>query len=403
MRRSEHDTERHGDRLSIALVVRGNPTRPTGATERFFETHRALQQHGDVALYVLTSDEPVAPDERVDTDVFTWIPMCSRGLRPLDYLVSLTGRLPRRLAAADLRRQRRVVERFLSSSHDLVWAYGDRAFLSLPSGLRRNTPIVVDLIDFEVPRDLELTRQATRQLALRSVLARVDARSSRNTLRRIIGSADRAVISSERDRRLLGDPRVQVLPNTYRLRGAPAGRAGHTGPPIFLFVGFLRYQPNIDAVDWLIRDIWPDVLDQCPEAQLRIVGRGLASDAYPDRRGVTIVGELDSMDSELAKATASLAPLRFGSGTRIKILESWAHQVPVGSTTIGAEGLTHEHGVNVMIADTPSDFAAAMVRLAAESELRGVLTANGRRSWTEYHHPSVAERHVSAIVSEILS
>ena len=70
------------------------------------------------------------------------------------------------------------------------------------------------------------------------------------------------------------------------------------------------------------------------------------------------------MEPELAQADVAVVPIRYGSGTRLKILESFAHRVPVVSTTIGAEGLQVEHGVHLLLADDPEAFAAACERLA---------------------------------------
>ena len=80
---------------------------------------------------------------------------------------------------------------------------------------------------------------------------------------------------------------------------------------------------------------------------------------------LTVVGEVASMEGELARASVAVVPVRYGGGTRVKILESFAHRVPVVSTSLGAEGLDVEDGVHLLIADDPEQFAAAVVRLLA--------------------------------------
>ena len=69
-----------------------------------------------------------------------------------------------------------------------------------------------------------------------------------------------------------------------------------------------------------------------------------------------------------------MVPVRYGGGTRVKILESFAHRVPVVSTSLGAEGLDVEDGVHLLIADDPEQFAAAVVRLLRDAQLRVRLT-----------------------------
>ena len=129
------------------------------------------------------------------------------------------------------------------------------------------------------------------------------------------------------------------------------------GAPRFLFVGFLAYGPNVDAVHWLVNEIWPAVARERPDAELRIVGQGLAEGTFSTVQGVTVVGEVDDIDDELRTAVATLAPLRVGSGTRIKILEGWAQRVPVIATSIGAEGLDWHNESDLLIADSSADFA----------------------------------------------
>ena len=85
---------------------------------------------------------------------------------------------------------------------------------------------------------------------------------------------------------------------------------------------------------------------------------------------VTVVGTVPAMEPELARADVAVVPIRYGSGTRLKILESFAHRVPVVSTTIGAEGLEVVDGVHLLLADDPDAFAAACQRLLTEPDLR---------------------------------
>ena len=178
-----------------------------------------------------------------------------------------------------------------------------------------------------------------RSRGIRVWLARRDERGLRRVIRSIIDTSVAVLVSSEFDRRLLGDPRVRVLPNAYDRQGGPVGRTIVDGPPSYLFVGFFGYPPNIDAARWLVDEVWPLVRRLDGRATLRIVGRGLRAGALPEAAGVVLVGEVESMDDELRHADVALAPLAVASGTRVKILEAWAHGIPVVATDKGAEGL----------------------------------------------------------------
>jgi glycosyltransferase involved in cell wall biosynthesis len=78
-------------------------------------------------------------------------------------------------------------------------------------------------------------------------------------------------------------------------------------------------------------------------------------------------------------------PLLVGGGMRVKILDGWQWGLPIVSTKIGAEGIRTRPGENILLADEPSAFADAVVRLLKDSELRNSLRENGRR-WVEQEY-----------------
>jgi glycosyltransferase involved in cell wall biosynthesis len=104
---------------------------------------------------------------------------------------------------------------------------------------------------------------------------------------------------------------------------------------------------------------------------------------------------------ELARASVAVVPIRYGSGTRIKILESFAHRVPVVSTTLGAEGLDVEDNVHLLLADDPEEFAAATVRLLGDPTLRVRLTEAARAYYLERFDGRAADMQVRRILQEV--
>jgi len=98
---------------------------------------------------------------------------------------------------------------------------------------------------------------------------------------------------------------------------------------------------------------------------------------------VHLTGAVDDALAEIAAAVVVIVPLRSGSGTRFKILEAWAAQRAVVSTTIGAEGLGARDGQHLLIADDPAAFAHAIIRLLNDAELRANLGAAGRALYLE--------------------
>lgn len=93
--------------------------------------------------------------------------------------------------------------------------------------------------------------------------------------------------------------------------------------------------------------------------------------------------------------------MRYGSGTRIKILEAFAHRIPVVSTTVGAEGLDVEHERELLLADDPAEFASACISVLTDDDLRRRLVVNGHNRWSINHQVDVLRSGVTAIAREL--
>lgn len=181
--------------------------------------------------------------------------------------------------------------------------------------------------------------------------------------------------------------RVAVFPNTYPetpLFSRPV-QTSPTDSPKIVFSGNFEYHPNIDAVDYLLTELWPSVLRQHPALRLRLVGRG---DAFIRDRvaacpsmNIELTGPVESALHELAAADIVIAPLRIGSGTRLKIIEAWAAATPVVATRLAAEGLAAVDRENILFAETPAEFASAIGELLASPILQAHLGAAGRAAF----------------------
>jgi glycosyltransferase involved in cell wall biosynthesis len=220
--------------------------------------------------------------------------------------------------------------------------------------------------------------------------------------RSVAEQVETVVITSDVDVARSGLTNVAVVPNTYPPPQRPAGNPSAQGPPVVLFQGSLGYPPNIDAAEWLATAIAPRIRATVPETEVRLVGRPATSVKRLHRPGViTVVGQVPSMEGELTRASVAVVPVRYGSGTRVKILESFAHRVPVVSTTVGAEGLDVEDGVHLLLADDPEEFAAATVRLLNDVRLRVRLTEAAETRYLDLYDGRVADESVRRLLEEL--
>lgn len=153
-------------------------------------------------------------------------------------------------------------------------------------------------------------------------------------------------------------------------------------PDTLIYPGALSYRANLDAMVYFLESIFPAVQAARPAARLRITGRATAEQlaALPAREGVELTGYVPDIKELVARSWAEVVPLRQGSGTRLKILEALAAGTPVVSTTKGAEGLTLRHGEELLVADSPAEFAAATLLLLDQPGLRTHLAAAGHRA-----------------------
>ena len=111
-----------------------------------------------------------------------------------------------------------------------------------------------------------------------------------------------------------------------------------------------------------------------------------------------VTGTVPDVRPWLHGSAVSIVPLRIGGGTRLKVYEAMAAGCPVVSTSIGAEGLDHTDGEDIVLADTPEAFAEACIRLLDDAELRRRIGANAMRLVTGKHSwESVAARFEQAI------
>src|SRR5262249_35918041 len=141
-------------------------------------------------------------------------------------------------------------------------------------------------------------------------------------------------------------------------------------PGTILFFGAINYYPNTEGLLFFLDEVFPRIQEQYPAVRLLIVGQlpppSIAARASED---VVVTGLVDDVRPYLERAAVVIAPLRIGGGTRLKIVEAMAMGKPVVATSLGAEGLDVVDGEDILLADTPEDFAGQVVRALGDAAL----------------------------------
>jgi polysaccharide biosynthesis protein PslH len=183
---------------------------------------------------------------------------------------------------------------------------------------------------------------------------------------------DTLLVTSDADRARVNHPDVRIYPNA--VPAVPLPTVAEHG--VVAFSGNLEYHPNIEAVRWFAREVWPRIA----VGEWHLIGRNAHAieSIVRDVKRVRIIGPVDDAVGSLAASRICVVPLLSGSGTRFKIIEAWAAGRAVVSTTIGAEGLPARAGEHLLLADTPEDFAEAVLRLWNDADARTQLGRAGR-------------------------
>ncbi len=254
--------------------------------------------------------------------------------------------------------------------------------------------VIFDTVDLHYLRE---ERAAT--LEGRTDLQRSAATTKLAELR-LIKASDVTLVVSPVEQALLQnempEARIEVLSNVHELTGCR--RRFDERRDIF-FVGGFQHQPNVDAVLWFVSDIWPEIARQLPEVRFHIIGSRMPeSIAALNHERVIATGFVDDLDPYLDGCRLSVAPLRYGAGVKGKVNQSMAHGQPVVATTLAAEGMYLQHDVDVLIADTPAEFAAAVVRLYNDASTWSRLSAAGLENVGRHFSFDAARSALSAIL-----
>lgn len=291
-----------------------------------------------------------------------------------------------------------LVDRLLASNaYDLVYVHLFRMapYVNGKQDLYRIVDLT-DMISVEIAASLPYRAPLSR-LTYRLEMARI-ARYER----RVAGWAEETWLISERDRSLLAASQpaanLQVVPNGVDLEHLYPLGEGLTKKRL-LFVGHLDVFHNIDAVSFLLNEIFPRVRERIPECTLDIVGPGTGVQLPDIGRSPTVRlrGFLPDLNQVLNEAAIFIAPLRFSAGVQNKVLEAMAVGLPVVSTSNVNDGLGARPGQDILLGDSADELSEAIVKLLEDERLRRHVGQAGRHFVEQHFSWQVALRRLEHI------
>ncbi len=244
--------------------------------------------------------------------------------------------------------------------------YVAREFMPL---LRRHAPqarILFDTIDLHYLRERRAAELSGDATGLRA------ARRTRELELELIAAADTTLVVSRVEHDLLRidapGADVRVLSNLHQVAGHGPGWAERRD---LLFVGGFRHPPNVDAVLWFVREVFPLIRAKQASTRFHCIGGDVPADisALGSEAGVQIHGHVPDLQPWLDRCRVSVAPLRYGAGVKGKINQAMAHGLPVVATSAAVEGMHLRDGFDVLVADDAQGFAQATLRLHGDAVL----------------------------------
>jgi glycosyltransferase involved in cell wall biosynthesis len=244
---------------------------------------------------------------------------------------------------------------------------------------------VLDLYDVSTP----IARSKIKRVPIYRPyhwLFRIEAVRVRKYERRIIELFEFVLVPSQKDAKAVTAlcPRapVKIIPNGVNM---PPERAGCGQKTLVLLVGNYGYAPNAQGFRWFYEEVWPSVVTAFPAARLCLVGQGghMFQAQIANDKSVDWAGRVPDVSPYYQEATCAIIPIFSGGGTRLKLLEAMAWEVPIVTTTFGAEGINHAG--TVAVADTPEQFAKAVIRCLESPEVFAQSARQARQLVAEHY------------------
>lgn len=379
----------------------------SGGHLRTYYLLRSMSQRFRVHLVTTTDDESepglaefkemgiqTTTISRTDTSLGNFSRSISCGLRGRPYV--LYGRHERK------RLRQLLIREIAASPPDVL--YLDHLDSYVYRSLGRSIPTVLDLHNvYSVLTDrlADEKSQPLRWYLKREakLLSKVERTASLDTLSVL------TVSSQEKEHfENLGAKNCWLAPNGVdceKYADLPTSRDPNR-PPVILHLGAMSWEPNVEAAEFLARQVVPELRKQVDNLQLKIVGKNPTSRvlALGKLPGVEVAGSVPDVKPYLIEADLLAVPLNSGGGTRLKILEAFAAGLPVLSTSVGCEGIQGKPGEHLMVA-TREKWVSATLDFLKSSSQRLKLADNARRLARDQYDWGAIGAEVCGVVTRL--
>ena len=250
--------------------------------------------------------------------------------------------------------------------------------------------------------DLHFLREESEARLTRDPEIERKAHETRQQEYELIDQSDETWVVSSTEQQLLQekwpDKSIQLVSNIVDVPGSKTPFALRRD---WLFIGSFQHPPNIDAVLFFLKEIYPLVSEHLRDAKFYIIGDKAPPEivALAAER-IVVAGLQRDVRPFFESVKLSVAPLRFGAGVKGKINQSMAFGVPVVATSVAVEGTELNNREEILVADTPEDFARALIELYESEDLWNRLSKNGIRKTRALYSTKAARKKLEFLFSD---
>ncbi len=305
---------------------------------------------------------------------------------------------------------RAALKQILEEGVDCIFLYSAASRRFLPDDL--NVPILTDFVDVDSAKweayaeDTGFPLSAVYGREARK-LAQFERNLAKESVASLFASPDEASLFKARLSAKQTSNKVFGIANGVDINKFDPENYPEDQPKSkrIMFTGAMDYAPNVDAVDWFARDIFPQIKDTMAEAEFFVAGRPVAPEvqSLQSINGITIVGGVEDMAAEIARADIIVAPLKTARGIQNKVLEGMAMAKPVVCTSGANEGINAPHETAVCVSDNSVEFANAVVQLLKDPRAAKQMGQNARQFVQRHNSWEAAFKQLDAVIDDALA
>ena len=257
--------------------------------------------------------------------------------------------------------------------------------------------VIVDSVDVSFAREL-----IAAELGL---IEKKQAEETKQKELNLYAKADAVIAVSQPDYQILYSEnqklKIFIVPNIMSIQE----QSINPGSKELIFIGGFNWEPNIDGIEWFVKEIWESIRVRMPDAVVTVIG------SHPTEAilelgktsGVNVIGYVPDTNPYLKRAAISIAPLRYGGGMKGKVTEAMSLGLPVVTTSVGAQGLNAISGKHLLIADEPLEFTEAVISLLESPSYRTNMGLAGQKLIANLCSPEAAEKVIRDMLDSLIS